>query len=692
MSMNRTGPWTLKATVNNMANYFQVGGLTDGVTYYFKIRAYDEVPNYSDYTTVFSVVTVDTKPPNPPGNLKASPTTSGYIRLTWTPSNSSDVQGYVIYRTGEGGSGNYNEIARVSSATTSYVDNNVSVGRMYFYQVAAYDEVPNYSTSPEPVGMVADYDYDGDGIGDSFDRDDDNDGVEDLRDAFPYNSAEWADYDGDGIGDNADTDDDNDGIPDSSDAWPLLDINDIEATVDTIEQKIDNLNMTLEDVLDRVKDLQNDYSYFNTSAVALFDELFHRLSRLEANLTSRLETVEGNLTSKIDGMNSTILAELQDVMDRIDSMDGSLRALIESMWADYNTTSASDTQSIINAVNTMWAGLNATHSADLATLIGKIEEMWSGINDTHDEDLRTLLEKIEEMWNGINDTHARDLATLLLRIEELQAYLDGRLNLTREELINKTEEMWDSFNQTLSYVLNTIQTRLNELEGNMEDNFTAMREYIALRMDQLTIYLGIVNATLHYHLSEIEDEMEEFREVTLENLTAIMGYLHDLWQNNTEGREEILNAIEASNELMRNLNTQSMNELRMRLTEIMVYLDGFNTSEGRRHAEMLQSLINKLDEVNSSVQSHLDDIDATLVALQKLDRIIGDIENVDKRVVESKKDLKENDSTIKLYNLILIILLLVVIVLEVLIYMKKGGEGETKVIERDVIKEVGGGK
>ena len=52
------------------------------------------------------------------------------------------------------------------------------------------------------LGVVRDFDLDG--IRDEFDTDDDDDGVIDLNDAFPFNSAEWLDSDGDGIGNNAD--------------------------------------------------------------------------------------------------------------------------------------------------------------------------------------------------------------------------------------------------------------------------------------------------------------------------------------------------------------------------------------------------------------------------------------------------------------------------------------------------------
>lgn len=68
------------------------------------------------------------------------------------------------------------------------------------------------------------------------DSDSDGDGVPDIADAFPDNSAEWLDTDNDGIGNNADTDDDNDSVPDYIDADPL------NAVVNTEKQLLLNEN------------------------------------------------------------------------------------------------------------------------------------------------------------------------------------------------------------------------------------------------------------------------------------------------------------------------------------------------------------------------------------------------------------------------------------------------------------------
>ena len=82
-------------------------------------------------------------------------------------------------------------------------------------------------------------DNDGDGIPDSIDADDDNDGVNDINDAFPFDSTETSDNDGDLIGDNSDTDDDNDGVNDLLDVFPLDNTESNDADADGIGDNAD---------------------------------------------------------------------------------------------------------------------------------------------------------------------------------------------------------------------------------------------------------------------------------------------------------------------------------------------------------------------------------------------------------------------------------------------------------------------
>ena len=140
-----------------------------------------------------------------------------------------------------------------------------------------------------------------------------------------------------------------------------------------------------------------------------------------------------------------------------------------------------------------------------------------------------------------------------------------------------------------------------------------------------------------------------------------------------------MDAINATNDLMISLNTNSMNEMRSGLTEIRDYLIGFNTTKSQRNAELLIVLIGRLDEVNSSIDNHLDQVETSLNVLTQLDTIIDDIESVDKNLDATGNDIESKESAIQVTNINLLILLLIVIGLQVFIIvkgMKKPNEDE----------------
>ncbi|MDR2692886.1 MAG: fibronectin type III domain-containing protein [Chitinispirillales bacterium] len=134
-------------STSSSGSYIQVGGnisssstsytdnanLSPGTTYYYKVSACNglgESPQSSprNATTII----------NAPTNVSASSTSSSSITITWSPV--SGAAGYRIYR---GGS----QVGSTSS--TSYTENGLSPGTLYYYTVSAYKgNVESLHSSP----------------------------------------------------------------------------------------------------------------------------------------------------------------------------------------------------------------------------------------------------------------------------------------------------------------------------------------------------------------------------------------------------------------------------------------------------------------------------------------------------------------------------------------------------------------
>jgi YD repeat-containing protein len=113
--------------------------LSSGVTYQYRVRAYDGAGNNSGYSNTVAVTTPDTVAPTVPSGLAAAAPSSNSVNLTWTGSTDNvGVTGYKVYRGGT-------QIGTAS--TTNYTDNTVVGSTAYTYTVSAYDAAGNTSAA-----------------------------------------------------------------------------------------------------------------------------------------------------------------------------------------------------------------------------------------------------------------------------------------------------------------------------------------------------------------------------------------------------------------------------------------------------------------------------------------------------------------------------------------------------------------
>jgi len=110
-------------------------GLNPSTTYYYRAKA-TNLAGTSVYSSIVSIAT-DALPSSvaAPTNLSGVANTTTQIALTWTPSTTSLVNRYKVYRSVVDG-GSYTLIATIGTAA-NYVDNGVSASTTYYYVVKA---------------------------------------------------------------------------------------------------------------------------------------------------------------------------------------------------------------------------------------------------------------------------------------------------------------------------------------------------------------------------------------------------------------------------------------------------------------------------------------------------------------------------------------------------------------------------
>lgn len=146
-SSGSDGPFHIINQTNSTDTGYFVENLVEETTYYFKLRAYDEVPNVSPFSNVVFATTPDMTPPSTPTGLKVIDTSFETITLSWNPNLELDVVGYILHRYNSPDV--YSEFVKPSSeliTNTSFIDTSVEKDSTYYYRLKAIDDA-NWSSS-----------------------------------------------------------------------------------------------------------------------------------------------------------------------------------------------------------------------------------------------------------------------------------------------------------------------------------------------------------------------------------------------------------------------------------------------------------------------------------------------------------------------------------------------------------------
>lgn len=122
---------------------------------YYKITASDGHFNQSDFSTIIRVTQPDMMPPSAPAIASTIAQTEG-IKVSITPSNSDDVEKYVVYRKENLDSlWTLEKVIPYCPAQINYSDSTTLFGNMYIYNIIAVDSSGNESLPARTVKCKA---------------------------------------------------------------------------------------------------------------------------------------------------------------------------------------------------------------------------------------------------------------------------------------------------------------------------------------------------------------------------------------------------------------------------------------------------------------------------------------------------------------------------------------------------------
>ncbi len=148
------------ATVPAGTSTYTDGATTNGLTYYYVVRAVSKTGDMETNTNE-AIATADATPPPSPGSLTAAPISGDGVQLTWIPSSpETDVLQYNIYRSTISGAQDFSSPTyTVSVGVASYTDSSATPGQAYYYVVRAQDAAGNIDTNTNEAWTTAGFSF-----------------------------------------------------------------------------------------------------------------------------------------------------------------------------------------------------------------------------------------------------------------------------------------------------------------------------------------------------------------------------------------------------------------------------------------------------------------------------------------------------------------------------------------------------
>ncbi|MDH5527574.1 MAG: hypothetical protein OEY97_09740 [Nitrospirota bacterium] len=157
-SSSAGGTNVLAGTVGDgVAGAFTDATTVDGVTYYYKVVAFDGA-NQSSLSATATAQSLDNIAPAIPTGLSAADTPNdngGSITLTWTATTSTDATAQRIYRATTSG-GPYTLVGSATGSATTFADITAVTGTLYYYVVTAFDGTYESGSSAEATATAVD--------------------------------------------------------------------------------------------------------------------------------------------------------------------------------------------------------------------------------------------------------------------------------------------------------------------------------------------------------------------------------------------------------------------------------------------------------------------------------------------------------------------------------------------------------
>jgi hypothetical protein len=531
-----------------------------------------------------------------------------------------------------------------------------------------------------PLDDKESLDTDLDGIGNNADADDDNDGIIDALDAEPLNPLNSLQDEMDLL--STTLQDVRDIVLDISANLTLM-----NSTLLGLDANVTSMNLSLTGMM---TGLHDDMVGMNSTLLAAMagmnSSVLNALSQVNSSVLNRLSQVNSSVHSALSGVNSTLLTALS-------GLNASLRAELVGMNASILAQLAQTNSSLYNAlmghnatVLAALAGLNDTVLAELGTVRSDVLAELAGVNSTilselsgmntsiltglsgansslhsHlnavNSSLSALIKDVHNDLIGVNGSLTTKLTAINTSISKVSKDLTG-LNLTLRADHKELKDLLGKINTNLTWLMNNmvggddtkvlsaianLSAQLSGTNASLQQSVVDLEVNLDADIQALQHSIDATNLSLNAQMTALDADMAAFRGNVTDGLNEIIGLIKDLDLNTSGGQgTNVSKEITKLQTLVENINSTTLTQISNQLDEIQRTMPGSGGDPQNISLILTKvtTLSTRLDVFRTETLTRLDNITKLLKALDQINGMASDIDNITKELVSMKADLE----------------------------------------------------
>jgi len=398
----------------------------------------------------------------------------------------------------------------------------------------------------------------------------------------------------------------------------VVDINEIESSIENVESKIDAINDSIDQInsklaylVERVNEntislseLESDINSINETLASLTDEINDLKSEIDsiksslndlgdqfADLMNRVNTDElmiNNLAEHLENISSVVtdlvleVSEIKQSVDELSSNVENLNVVIEDIKGDISSLQVNDTTifSTIDAIEQSLDDLKNLHEKDMS-------RVWDEIS-TLSYELMLLQVQLSSLRNYVNESDQRLIDYMIDNVTALKNVIDSKCNELKLSISDLSSEV--------AKLSNDLKSTKNEL-ANVKNKVSSVESKFESVEDYMTYKLG--GDDIYDAIDEIKDRFDKIEYLIKQlqyNDTALYGNISRI-MNETNSLSERIDQVKKELEAYMNRTNKTLNNITATLNNITAEIDNIKAE--------LSKLESKLHHINDVIKELL---------------------------------------------------------------------------------------